>query len=328
MASLLAHPFTKEQEVWLRHAANTPSFDPRVARVRLLQELPRDFEPNSIDNRFYREHKLTLLGLRRFRPDHPLLATAEKVALAVRQEVLASPGIDELSSAQLAAATGLSQSDVNEAVEALAQLRPLFTGVGFDGPSSESRRYSLRGTTGYDAALAFSTLEDALERAYESQLWLGATPTASAGTGMVRYGQTAVPEETKPNTAFVIMAMDPSRHELTDVLEAIRGVCKDFGIAAHRADEIEHQEQITNVILREIERCEYLIADLSLERPNVYYEVGFAHALQKKPILYRRVGTPLHFDLAVHNVPEYRNITHLRELLTSRFEAILGRTAA
>lgn len=122
------------------------------------------------------------------------------------------------------------------------------------------------------------------------------------------------------------MPIDPSKPELEDVLVAIREVCAAFDVKAYRADEIEHQDRITNVILDEIRDCDVLVADLSYERPNVYYEIGYAHALNKKPILYRRQGTRLHFDLSVHNVPEYRNITELRELLRRRLEAILGRS--
>ncbi len=124
------------------------------------------------------------------------------------------------------------------------------------------------------------------------------------------------------------MPIDPERPELVDVLATIKDVAARFEITARRADEIEHQDVITKVILNEIKTCEYLIADLSHERPNVYYEVGYAHAHDKKPILFRRQNTKLHFDLSVHNVPEYKNMTDLRELLTRRFEAILGRSAS
>ncbi len=41
--------------------------------------------------------------------------------------------------------------------------------------------------------------------------------------------------------------------------------------------------------------------------------------------MYREEGAKLHFDLLVHNVPTYRNVTDLTAKLRKRLEAITGR---
>ncbi len=129
----------------------------------------------------------------------------------------------------------------------------------------------------------------------------------------------------QPDIAFVMMWMDPGRPELEDVYTTVQRTFKKFGIAAERADDIEHSGKITEEIINKIRSSEFLYADLTGARPNVYYEVGFAHALSKKVILYRKSGESLHFDLAGYNCPEYKNLSDLEKKLIKRLESMTGK---
>ena len=129
----------------------------------------------------------------------------------------------------------------------------------------------------------------------------------------------------RPNTAFIMMMIDDGQPGLEDVKNSIKEVCKEYGIQAITADDIEHDGAITDRILDEIETSEFLIADLTGERPNVYYEIGHAHARNKRVMLYRSAGTRLHFDVAHRNCPEYANLTELRDRLRKRLETVTNK---
>lgn len=48
-----------------------------------------------------------------------------------------------------------------------------------------------------------------------------------------------------------------------------------------------------------------ILCDLSGQRPNCYYETGFAHALGRELILTLRGGEKAHFDLQSHRFIEW-----------------------
>jgi len=182
--------------------------------------------------------------------------------------------------------------------------------LGVDPPSQEESalsEYSAARGSFDAAAVAIRDLVDLLSPAETIQA--GVAGTASY----------------KPNTAFIMMAIDNTKPELQDVKNAIKDVFKEFGVQAVTSDDIEHDDAITDRILDEIESSEFLLADMTYERPNVYYEVGHAHARNKRVMLYRKLGEKLHFDLAHRNCPEYANVTALKELLRKRLEVVTNR---
>ena len=122
------------------------------------------------------------------------------------------------------------------------------------------------------------------------------------------------------NIAFVMMSISDSEPELEDVLYAIQRACGTVNMEAVRADKVEHSGRITDLILEYLRTSQYLICDLTTERPNVYYELGYCHGLSREVVLIAKHGTRLHFDIKDYNVIFYKNMTELEQKLLARLK--------
>ena len=72
-----------------------------------------------------------------------------------------------------------------------------------------------------------------------------------------------------------------------------------------RIDELAKPGLIFEDIKREIAEAKVVIAEVTASNPNVYYELGYAHALNKPTILLAQKGKDLPFDISGHRVIFY-----------------------
>lgn len=81
------------------------------------------------------------------------------------------------------------------------------------------------------------------------------------------------------------------------VYEAIVGAAEDNQMRCNRADDIWNHHAIMDDILGLIDRAAVVVCDCSGRNPNVFYEIGLAHAFGKEVILITQSGDDVPFDL-------------------------------
>ncbi|HUX59540.1 MAG TPA: hypothetical protein VMV77_21385 [Bacteroidales bacterium] len=105
--------------------------------------------------------------------------------------------------------------------------------------------------------------------------------------------------------AFVVMQFSSPYNELYE--DVIKTVCEDFNLDVVRADETYGPGLILADITKQIYESRLIIAEISPINANVFYEVGFAHALNKPTILIAEKTTKLPFDVSPFRTLFYEN---------------------
>ena len=106
-----------------------------------------------------------------------------------------------------------------------------------------------------------------------------------------------------PNrVCFVIAPIGPARSETrrrSDLVldQVIKPVVEVFGYRAMRADQIPDPGIITTQVVRYIAECPLVIADLTGQNANVFYELALRHSLRKPVIQMIEEGDAVPFDI-------------------------------
>ncbi len=130
------------------------------------------------------------------------------------------------------------------------------------------------------------------------------------------------------NSAFVLM---PFAEEFSNVYEHfIKPVLEKAGFTVQRADDIENQQSILRDVIERIETSDLIVADLTTINPNVFYELGLAHARGKPVILMTQYLEDVPFDIQSYRVLEYSTdfvkIENAEKQLSNRAKGFLEGT--
>lgn len=148
------------------------------------------------------------------------------------------------------------------------------------------------------------------------------------------------PVESGPKEfCFVIMSFsgDPVLESYYD--EAIKPTINKLGLRCVRVDREIHQDRISDRIRDNIKGSAAVIVDLTEDKPNCYFEAGYAVALNEagnvvahdRPIIFQRLNAPpqykpdIPFDLKDYPFILYTTVGNLRRELRKKLKALLNR---
>ncbi len=114
------------------------------------------------------------------------------------------------------------------------------------------------------------------------------------------------------------MPFDKSFDDLYQL--GIKAACEEAGAHCERVDEQLFDENILQRVYNQISKADLIVAEMTGRNPNVFYEVGYAHALGKRAILLTRTSEDIPFDLK--HYPHLVHQSRIAELKAELFKRV------
>ena len=138
-------------------------------------------------------------------------------------------------------------------------------------------------------------------------------------------------DKDKKNLCFVLMPFGDDM--LQQVYEFhIKPTVEEVGLRCERADDVYGPAVIIDDIWKAINCAQVVLAELTGQNPNVFYELGLCHAIGQDAILMAQDIGDVPFDVRHRRTiiykPTPRGCKELEEVLGKTLEAALGKQLA
>ena len=124
---------------------------------------------------------------------------------------------------------------------------------------------------------------------------------------------------------FVAMSFrEEEEPALVDYFEAMKRAVKESKLPINltRIDLVEGDYEISQKIMDEIFKSDFILADFTLNPRNVYFEIGIARGCKKVVLQTAHSATVLEFDIRNWRTIFYKNATELEKKLKNAMEDV------
>ena len=128
--------------------------------------------------------------------------------------------------------------------------------------------------------------------------------------------------------ARLVFVITSFSDDIEPIFEGISQACQAVDLTARRVSDVPGDYRMTDRIIQVIRDAQFIVADLTHERPNVYFELGYARGLGKTVITIAKKGSNIHFDVKDWTYIPYIDSRILERDLKKRLEFELSNVKA
>src|SRR5687768_10990301 len=115
-----------------------------------------------------------------------------------------------------------------------------------------------------------------------------------------------------------------SHKDFDPVKEALQQLAIKLSLQIYQADYFNTDHLIVSQIVDSIKSCDVIVADISHENANVYFELGIAHSFGKPSIIVSNTDNFSRVSILASRFYKYENTAPGIKNLAFRFEKILS----